>query len=174
MTPPAALVTALAGLDSALRCRWAKATRQWFIERRMPARHPDFLAELRPPPDHDLAWDRYQTLQDGYYPLFTVPADAIHQTERVMASLREWDAATQGSFRAINQRLDAAHEAWERARTAEREDFALTRAEAAADHILWQTHHRLTTSDMAAGAPEPSDHVEVREGYTVRTRKALA
>lgn len=170
MTPPASLVRALHAYDDFLRCRWAKASQQWFIERRMPVRHPDFLAELRPPPDNTLAFDRSEGLKAGYFPLFTVPAAAIHQTERVMASLRVWDAETQGSFRAINQRLDAAHEAWEAERVKERESFSADHAVAAYEHVQWLAGHTIATSDMAEGA-ETSDAVEPREGYSVRIRK---
>lgn len=182
MTPPPTLVKALAAHDSRLRCRWAKASRQWFIERRMPERHPDFMAELRPPVAETegmeaaeratarLHADRYESLQAGYWPAFTVPRAAIFQTERVMTSLREWDGH-QGGFAAINARLDASQAQWEAARRKERDDFTLSKAEDAWEHGQWQSGNRIATSDMAEGA-ESSDVTEQREGYSVRVRKA--
>lgn len=169
MTPPGSLVKAVRAHDPTLRVRWAVASKQWFIEERMPERHPDFLAELKPPADDPVAFDRYEAMRAGYYPRFTVPREAIHQTDRVMASLRQWDAATAGGFAAINRTLDDAQAAWQAAREKERNDYTLTRAEAAADHMLWQAGHRLATSDMAGGAT--SDTVEQREGYVVTVRK---
>jgi hypothetical protein len=163
-------VKALRAHDPSLRCRWARASRQWFIEERMPARHPDFVAELAPPDDDPVKFDRWESLQAGYYPRFTIPREAICQTERVMAGLRQFDAATAGSFKAINRRLDAEQDAWDAARRKRNADFVDDRAGDAWDLIQWRAGHRLTTSDMTEGA-ETSDAVEQREGYTVRVRK---
>ena len=99
----------------------------------------------------------------------TVPREAIHQVDRVMASLREWDGHQDG-FAAINRRLDAAQEAWETARKNEQAAFTEDRANAAYDHIQWQAGHRLATSDMSEGA-ETSDAIEQHDGFAVRVRK---
>lgn len=181
MKAPSALVAALHAYDPRLRVRWAAATRQWFIERRMPERHPDFLAELRPPVSETegmdpeqragarLMADRYDSLSTGWWPAFTVPHEAIRQTDRVMLALREWDGHAHG-FAAINQRLDAAQAAWEAARAKERADFVEDRLGEVYATVQWRGGHRMTTSDMAEGA-EPADVIEARDGYTVRTRK---
>lgn len=171
MTPPASLVKALKTYDPALRLWWGAASKQWLIGRRMAPRHPDFVAEMRPPPsarpeDHD----RFVCLQAGYLPLFTIPREAGHQTDRVMLALREWDAAAQGGFRAINQRLDAAEEAWLAERTKERQTFVHEATSEAFDRIQWLNGNRVTTSDMADGA-ETSDAVERHEGFVVRIKK---
>lgn len=113
MTPPRALVRALALHDPNLKLRWARASKQWFIDEKMPPRHPDFLAELKPPRNIPVAFDRYESLQAGYYPRFTIPKDAVHRTDEVMASLRVWDASVQGSMAAINRAMDDAQAIWE-------------------------------------------------------------
>ncbi len=136
----------------------------------MPARHPEFVAELKPPDNDPVYFDRWESLQAGYYPRFTVPREAICQTERVMASLREWDAATAGSFKAINRRLDAEHATWEAARVKERCAWVEERTNDVYDRVQWLSGSRLTTSDMTEGA-ETSDAVERHEGFTVRVRK---
>ena len=136
----------------------------------MPARHPDFAAELKPPDNDPVKFDRWESLQAGYYPRFTVPQAAICQTERVMASLRQWDAETAGSFRAINRRLDAEHEAWDAERRKERRTWVDERTDDVYDRVQWLAGHRLATSDMAEGA-ETSDAVEHHDGFTVRVRK---
>lgn len=170
MTPPAALTKALRRHDSALKCVWGAASKQWLIGRKMPARHPDFVAELRPPSERLEDQDRFECIKAGYFPLFTVPAERIHETERVMAGLREWDAATVGGFKEINRRLDEAQEAWEASVAKERQTFCQEAAGEAYDRLAWLQGNRIATSDMAAGA-ETADVIEQREGFTIRVRK---
>lgn len=177
MTPPKTLVRAIHAHNSAMRVRYAKASQRWSIEVRMPARHPEFLRIVKPPVLRDttvakIAFDRYEAMQDGYFPVFTVPLDRGTDVDGVLAGIRENDAAAQGSLAKINQALDDAQALWEAQQDKARKTYAQERASDAADALQWAGGHVIATP-MTEQPSVVTDHVEQREGYELRVRKGL-
>lgn len=177
MTPSPALVRAIKAHNSAMRVRHAKAMNRWAIEIRLPARHPDLLRRAAPPPIRDttnakIAFDRYEAMQSGYYPLFHLPLDRDHDVQAALALIHENDAAAQGSLAKINKALDDAAALLEADQAKARKTYVEDRANAAADALQWAGGHRIATPMTEQESVTP-DVVEAREGYEVRVRKGL-
>lgn len=143
----------------------------------MPARHPEFLRIAKPPQYVDtttsrIARDRYDAMQESYFPVFTVPMERGHDVDGILAGIRENDAAAQGGLARINQALDAAQALWDAEQVKARQTYVEDRANDAAAAFQWAGGHTIATP-MTEQESVVSDVVEHRDGFDVRVRKGL-
>lgn len=177
MTPPTTLVKAIKNYDPSMRVRWAKATQRWSIECRMPARHPEFLRMVKPPvlvesTVSKIAFDRYEAMQECYFPVLTVPREQADATDAILAGIREHDAAAQGGMAKINAALDAAQTLWEDEQAKAQRTYVMDRAAEADNAVQWAGGHRIATP-MTVEEHATSDTVEQFEGFRVSTRRGV-
>lgn len=166
MTPPRELVRALAEYDPLLRCRWGHRTELWIIEKKLPERHRQLLAE-RPNPWHSArGLDLYDGWIAGYVHVLNVHPSLIANVALVMEHLTEADLWRQGGVAALTRKLDEWDEQAEQAANRDIQNFSEAAARDAYDRIAWLQGNRVAVT--TPGRPEV---VIEREGYLVRDRR---
>ena len=168
MKAPRSFVARLSAFDPELRVVWAPRVKTWFIERRLPERHRQLLAERPNPFKGARGKDLYDSWRQGYVHVLSVPPDLLD--ERVFDALAEADAWRQGGFEAINRRLDAEREAEEQQADRAIAHWSEAAASEAYDRLMWLQGNRVAVHPSQAERGSP-DTVEVHEGFTVRVRK---
>lgn len=168
MTPPLLFVSRLAAYDPELRVRWAPRLHRWAIERKMPERHKQLLAERPNPWKSARGQEVYEGWRQGYVLVMFVDPSLLHWSI-VEPALADCDTWKQDGFEAINRKLDAAQEAWDRETDKLREVFAEDAGKEAADRMMWLGGHR-----MAMPFAEPAETmftVEHHDGFMVRSKR---
>lgn len=152
-TPPREFVSALRTFDASLRIRWGARTSLWIIERAMPPRHKQLLAE-RPNPWHSArGLDLYDGWREGYLHVMSVHPSLLDH--RVFAELRRCDIWAQGGLARLTDRLDAIEEAEEKAADREIHNFNEAAAKEMHDRLAWLQGRRVAVGDtVTAGEVE--------------------
>lgn len=144
-TPPREFVSALRSFDSTLRVRWGVRTSLWIIERKMPPRHKQLLAE-RPNPWHSArGLDLYDGWRDGYLHVMNVHPSLLNH--RVFAELATCDTWRLGGMDALTRRLDEIEEAEEKAADREIHNFNEAAAKEMHDRLAWLQGRRVAVGD---------------------------
>jgi len=114
LKPPADFVRQLHDEDPTLRVRWAKFTAKWFIEVKCGEQQPSWVKE-RPSPlgKNARAKDLWQSWQDGYLHVLSVNHHDL-KWEIVGPVIRELRLAAHGAADAVNARLDALNEEFDK------------------------------------------------------------
>ncbi len=171
MTPEPSFVKDLTAYDAKLRVRWGRHSERWLIERRLELRNPAWLAErpLNPFGVGKRKKDLWEGWRDGYVHVLSVHPSLLNW-QSVAPALASTDRELAGSWEALNQQIEAADARLEAERTQTVQNWSEAAAHDAADHLFWQEGHTVATPHDPSGV-EPSDTVEQRDGYLVRTRK---
>lgn len=154
-TPMPGFVKDLKAYDRLLRCRWGNFTHLWQIERKLPPRNPQFLAEQPNPWGSPRGLDLYEGFKDGYVHVLSVHPDLLAWSI-VGPELVRCDAHRAGGFEKLNEELDRAEEAWQAEQDKKRENFVQAAAREAHDMLQWRLGNRVvvpgdvTVSDGAA------------------------
>jgi hypothetical protein len=194
MTPPQALVRALAAHDPKLRLRWWPTSAEWVIEEPVPPRDPDILRTLQRDhveavermrgrlrlaipgsPSHQATGrqiDAVQAALAGYRAIVFIPAALATQTDLVLEALRDSDLAHRPTVEDFNREMDETAATVAREKDKERRRFAEDGARDVYERIQWLLGNRLAMSDFADGA-ETSDAITEHPGFTVRIRKGM-
>jgi hypothetical protein len=141
MNAPREFVSALRQFDPELRIRWGVRTLLWYIERKMPERHKQLLAE-RPNPWKSLrGLDLYDGWKEGYCHVLSVHPTLLDH--RVFGVLAAADSYRQGGFEGINRQLDEIEAKWEAETDRKIENWTEDAAKDAADRMPWLQGRRI-------------------------------
>lgn len=165
---PRDTVEALRRYDPRLRLRWAVRTHVWFIERQMPPRSRAYLSEKPNPFRSPKGLDLFDSWREGYVHVMTVHPDLVGNLPLVLRHLAEADSYRQGSFDALNRRLDEAELGWRAKGDSAVATFVEQATSEAFDRLRWRP---ATAGDRRA--PEVQ-RTEVHEGFVVHVRKGLS
>jgi hypothetical protein len=166
MTPDPSFVRDLKAYDPLLRVRYGIHTEKWILERKMPTRSPQYLAE-RPASERSArAKDLALGWAQGYVHVLSVDPSLL-AWHHVAPALRDADLHFAGSWKALNQRLDDAEAAWYAAKDREQTDWAQQASYEAFDHLGYLEKRRVSMA-------QPEERVEQHEGYVVRDRRVQA
>jgi hypothetical protein len=166
VTPPAELVRELKAYDPELRVRWGVHQRLWIVERQMPPRHKQLLAERPNPWQSPKGLDLWDGWKEGYVHVLSVHPDLIRNTPLVMGEVAKGDMWRAGGQAAVNRRLDdlAAQEEREADRAVAH--YTEAAAKETYDDLAWATGRR-----VAMSTPDPLAAMEDRGGYRVSDRR---
>jgi len=168
MTPEASFVKDLHAYDPKLRVRWARHTEKWFIERKMEKRHPQLTSEQPLPESRvGLQRDLWESWQEGYVHVLSVPREMLHWSQ-VVEALAKFDAQRQGSMAAINRMLDAEDEQWEKQGDRKIENYVEAATDDAYEHLAWASGRRVSMYQ-----PE-QPYIETGLGFKLRDRRRNA
>ena len=154
MTPPREVVAALQRYDPDLRLRWGVRTALWIIERRMPERHKDLLAERPNPWKSPKGFDLYDGWKEGYVHVLSVHPSLLDA--RVFDALREADAWRQGGFEGLNRKLNDAEAQWEAEKDRAIQNWNEGAAREAHDRLAWLQGRRVPVPDQVTDGPSQS------------------
>jgi len=159
--PPKSFVDDLTRRDPELRVRWAVHQAVWFIERKMPPRHQQLLAERPNPWKSPRGLDLYDGWKEGYVHVLSVERELLSWA-LVAPRLDQFDTWKAGGFDAINRQLDEIDAQWEAEGDRKVANWAEATTSEAYDHLKWQQKQRVDVP------------VEIRDGYVVSDRRAVA
>lgn len=171
-TPPPDFVADLQRYDPALRVRWGVRTQLWHLERRLPPRHRQLLAEKPNPWKSPKGLDRFDGWKDGYVLVMRVHPSRLHW-RLVVEELTRWDAHLKGGMARLDDEIRRQEEQEEAQQDRYEDDWHRQHARDAADTMQWRLGHRVPTALSPVEVP-PSDHVEQHEGFSVRISKRLS
>jgi hypothetical protein len=166
MTPPADLVRELKAYDAELRLRWGVHQKLFVIERKMPPRHKQLLAERPNPWQSPKGLDLWDGWKDGYVHVLSVHPDLVQNTPLVMQEVAKGDLWRAGGTAAINRRLDAIREQEEREADRAVAHFTEAAAKEVYEDLAWASGRR-----VAVSTPDPLSTMEARDGYVVNDRR---
>lgn len=168
MTPDPSFVKDLTAYDRQLRVRWGPHTARWLIERRLPPRNPQWIAE-RPNPfgRSPRAKDLWEGWKAGYLHVLSVDRELLHW-QTVAPVLAEADAQQAGGWAALNVKMDAAEAAWEASLDRERVTWQQAAGYEAADMLAWLQGRRVSMFQPEAEAIRHPD------GFVIRDRRVRA
>jgi len=172
MNPPSSFVKDLTAYDNLLRCRWARHTETWFIERKLAIRNPAWLAErpLNPFGVGKRKKDLWEGWREGYVHVLSVHPSLLNW-KTVAPALASTDRELAGSWEALNQQIDAADAKLEAERERTVRNWSESAAKDGADYLMWLEGHTMATAHEESGVL-PSDTVEQHpDGFLIRTRK---
>ena len=171
MTPDPSFVRDLHAYDAKLRVRWARHSAMWFIERRMEVRNPAWLAErpLNPFGVGKRKKDLWEGWREGYVHVLSVHPSLLNW-QTVAPALASTDREQAGSWQALGDKMDAVDASLDAQRERTVANWSEAAAKDGADALLWNFGHTLATPTDPSGVI-PSDTVEQRDGFVIRTRK---
>jgi hypothetical protein len=159
--PPKTFTDELTRRDPDLRVRWGVHQAVWIIERKMPPRHKQLLAERPTPWKSPRGLDLADGWREGYVHVLTVQKDLLHWA-LVAPRLDEFDTWKQGGFDAISRQLDEIEAKAEEAADRRIETWANDASSEAYDSLAWSGKRRVDVP------------VEIRDGYVVSDRRAVS
>lgn len=166
--PPSGFVADMRSYDPALRCRFGTRLGLWIIERKLPERHKQLLAEKPNPHKSSRGLDLWDGWREGYIHVMNVHPDLLSWT-LVVEELRKADIQALGGIEALNRALDADEEAWERDTDQTIKNFTQGAASDTWDRLAWLDGRRVTVPNLEPVPPRFKETAE--DGFTVRLRR---
>ena len=164
--PPAGLVADLRAFDPSLRIRWGKHTHKWFVEKKLPPRHPSFTGERPNPLGHSArAKDAFDGWREGYVVAAIVPHDPELLNREVIVSTLERNSLWNGGPEALNRRLDEQIEKEEAAVDRRIDLWAEQGSREWHDRLAWDQGRRVSMFDPVPVVGEQ------KEGFVVLDRR---
>lgn len=139
----------LRAYDRLLRVRWAEHQGVWFIERKLPPRNPQFLAEQKNPWGSPRGLDLFDGWKDGYVHVLSVHPDLLAWSV-VAPELARCDSQRAGSFDKLNAELDAAEAAWEAEQARTRKTWLEGASRETHDLLAWRQGRRVAVAETVA------------------------
>lgn len=169
MTPPTEFVNELHRFDPNLRIRWGRHQSVWIIERQMPPRHKQLLAE-RPSPESksDRGRDVWEGWRDGYVHVLTVAPELLENRPLVFQTLADADAWRVGGMERLAQKLDELDALQEAANDREIKNWVEAATSEAYDRLKWLQGERVAMTPT----PEPP-MVDTGLGFKMRDRRRV-
>lgn len=164
--PPLELVTAIRRYDPHLRVRWGVRMSCWIIERQMPTRHRQLLAERPNPWKSARGHDLYDGWKDGYVHVMNVHPSLAANVPLVLQHLADADTFRQGGIEAVNRKLDQLDAQREAQADRAIANWNEAAAKEAHDRLQWLQGNR-----VAVAPDPPTIATERHDGFLVRVRK---
>lgn len=166
--PSPGFVADLRAYDPQLRVRWGHRMALWIIERKLPERHKQLLAEKATPWKSSRGLDLWDGWKEGYVHVMNVHPDLLAWT-LVGTELRKADFQALGGVAALNRALDADEDAWERETDRAIANYTQAGASEMFDRLAWLDGRRVAVPNLERVVPR---FVETaHEGFTVRDRR---
>ena len=166
-TPPAGLVRDLQAYDASLRLRWGRHQNVWMLEKKLSVRLEGTHDAPNPLGTSQTQRDLYEGAKDGWVHILSIPPTLLTSAV-VLKWLHENDLHVQGSFDAINRRLEAMQEAEERARDRELDLFVEIGSREIHDTAAWLDGRRVSQYNP------PVEVGEAHDGFRVLDRRVRA
>lgn len=164
MTPDPSFVKDLRAYDPTLRVRFGPATNRWYIERKMPMRHPQLRGETPKSDRSPRAKDLVVGYLDGYVHVLSVDPEVL-TWHHVAPALRDADMHFAGDWAAMNRRIDEAIAKEEASQDKAQSAWAYETSLEAHEHLAYAEGRRVALFDP------PVREVRHPDGFLVKDRR---